>query len=158
MINLGWLGKSIVATLIFILLYLLVGIITRQYNMRPESFIAAYIIGAAVGIILWSIASGQTELLKPTIPMIIIFILGATLGALANIYLIQAVAGGSNPGIAATIIGSCGVFVYIIGTIMAVVLPKYFKRMAFDWIDLLSVLLIFSGIAIISLKEYLKGA
>ena len=66
MINLGWLGKSVVATLIFVMFYLLIGIIGRQFDTQPESIIAYYIIGAAVGIALWLVVSGQTGILKLT--------------------------------------------------------------------------------------------
>ena len=156
MINLGWLGKSVVATLIFVMFYLLIGIIGRQFDTQPESIIAYYIIGAAVGIALWLVVSGQTGILKLTKPTLLIFLLGLTLGALANIYLIQAVIGDHNPGIPATIIGSCGVFVYFAGGLLAIVLPKYFEFMTFNRIDLIGVMLIFFGIGIISLKQYIK--
>ena len=153
MINIGWLEKCLIAMIIFVIFYLSANSIGRQFNTKPESIMAYYLIGSSMGIVIWLITSGQAEILKIAKPLIVIGLLGLILGTIANIYLIQAVIEANNPGLPSTIIGLCGVFVYIIGSLLAVILPKYFGHIKFDWLHLVGVLLIFAGIGIISIKQ-----
>lgn len=153
MLNIGSFGKSIIAMIIFVLFYLISNTIGRHTATAPESIIAYYITAAAFGIVAWFFATGQVELLKITKPLMIVFLLGATLGAMANIYLIQAVIEADNPGVPSIIIGSCGAFVYLIGIFLAIFMPKYFKYMEINANDSLGVLLILAGMVIIFLKR-----
>jgi len=151
--TLGWLGKSITASVVIIPFILLTSSFGRVFKTQPESMMFYWMLGTAMGIAIYLTSQGKSYLLMPDTQLTILGIIGLTLGAMANILLIQAIVASPNPGIPVTIVGANSAIIFIIGPALAIFLPAYFQHIKFDAIHLTGILLTLVGVGIISIHR-----
>ena len=89
--TLGWLGKSITASVVIVPFILLASSFGRAFKTQPESMMFYWTLGTAIGIAIYLMSQGKPYLLVPNTQLAILGIMGLTVGAIANILLIQAI-------------------------------------------------------------------
>lgn len=149
----GWVAKSLVATIIAVPFLLVAGVFGRVFKTSPESMIFYWLTGSAIGIAIYLKAIGKSNLLLPNTQLVTVAIMGLIIGASANILLFQAVVASPNPGIPMTILGSNSAIAFILGPLLAIILPKYFQHMEFDIFHMLGIMLTIIGVGILSMHK-----
>lgn len=149
----GWVVKSLIATVIAVPFFLVAGVFGRVFKTAPESMIFYWLLGSAIGIAIYLKATGKSSLLLPNTQLIIIAVMGLIIGAWANILLFQAIVASPNPGIPMTILGSNSAIVFVLGPLLAIILPKYFQYMKFDTYHMIGIILTVVGVGILSIHK-----
>lgn len=149
----GWVVKSLIATVIAVPFFLVAGVFGRVFKIAPESMIFYWLFGSSIGIAIYLKATGKSSLLLPSTHLIVIAIMGLIMGALANILLFQAIIASPNPGIPMTILGSNSAIVFVLGPLLAIILPNYFQYMKFDTFHMIGIMLTVVGVGILSIHK-----
>lgn len=149
----GWVAKSLIATVMSVPFLLVAGVFGRVFKIAPESMIFYWLAGSMTGIAIYLRVTGKADLLVPNKQLITVAVMGLIMGSSANILLFQAIVASPNPGIPMTILGSNSAIVFILGPLLAIMLPRYFQYMKFDIIYMLGILLTITGVGILTLHK-----
>ena len=143
-----WFWKSIVASLILIIIPFLTSVMKVKFQVQPEITVVWWMMGVGLGVGLWSCAKGYAIF---STPVLIVGLLGITVGALANIFLFQAFGSCPNPGIPMAIVSANVIIAVALTKILAIYFPQYFAHLNFSWAHLVGSVLIISGVVSIQL-------
>jgi hypothetical protein len=153
--NLGWIGKSF-TTMFAIVPYLLFFNTFKQAGMKPEVIIFAWLIGCIIGIGLMPFNIGiiKKELLcpgdfYPTIPFLIVVLMGIALGSPANTLMSQAMSTAPNASFVFAIAGLSSAVVFGISPIAKKLSPNLFEQANFNWTNLSGLILLAISISLI---------
>jgi len=147
-----WYMKSVVAMLLMTPFFILANAFGRLGN-KPEAMMFYWFVATFIGIGFWMVYTGQVKDLVPNKQLMILFAIGIACGAVGNILIVQAIVESSNPGLPVAIVGTNSLVIFMLTPLLAVVAPKYFQHIRFDWISLLGILLVVGGIFLISIKR-----
>ncbi|GEM_PF-4071474 len=152
MIN-GWLAKSFFSAFAVIPFILILSAFDRAYSIRPESAILYWFIGIVFGMFSYTAIGKGTYLITPNTCLLVIAFLGVVFGVAANILLVQAVIEAPNLGLPMTIVGANSAMIFLIGPVLAYLLPKYFEQIKFDGVYFFGITLVLVGLGVISLHK-----
>ncbi|MEX0649409.1 MAG: hypothetical protein WD200_00215 [Candidatus Andersenbacteria bacterium] len=148
-----WLAKAFIAMLFLIPVFVATPILQKSFGIRPEATLVWWFFGVVVGVACWLYSDGGAKELAPSTPTWIVCLLGLTTGTVANICLFQSLATAPNPGLTLAIVNANSVAAYFAMVLLALLLPRYFVATTWSWQDLIGVLLVTAGIALISIKK-----
>ena len=154
--ELSWLTKSIVATFCLAPIILASSFFSGNYNVRPETTIIWYFIGIVLGAIPYALYTKlltPQELLPQTTILLIILLMGITLGTASNLFIFQALATAPNPSLPMAISNAITPIVLITSIVLSVFLPQYFGAVKIDWLHCVGILFVISGVTIIALHK-----
>jgi len=152
LINLDWLSKSLVVMVCMIPLVIMFNFFGKNYGVRPEALTFAWVIGVGIGVAfsVYSLDMFDTKILyTPLIPLLVIVLLGIVFGTPVNILLVQAVPQAPNPALPFTIMNIGSVGAYLLAPALAILLPKYFDSMSFNWVNLTGVSMVAIGLGLV---------
>jgi hypothetical protein len=146
--NMGWLGKSFTGMVCLVPVMLMFNFFGKNFDMRPEALMCAWMVGVSIGIMsalkLNVLQLGNT----PIIPIVVVVLLGIVVGTPANVLLAQAIPTAPNPALPFTVVNSGSVVAYILAPALAIMLPRYFDPMSFNWPQLLGVTMVIGGLGL----------
>jgi hypothetical protein len=157
--NMGWLGKTLVATVSLIPVMIFFNTFVKQ-GMKPEVVIFTWMAGTAIGIFLTPLGLSFLEVKDLTIfdfslnrLMALLLLLAIVFGSVGNIMLGQAIPLSPNPALPFAIAGLASVIAYVLCPVLAIFLPKFFPSVSFNWINLLGLIGISISVAMIMYKS-----
>jgi hypothetical protein len=152
--SIGWFGKSLIAAVLFVVPFISVGFFSRNFSLKPEVILVWYGIGLAFGCFSGTIVFKIVKLseLSPTIPLVMVAMVGIFFSAIPNILLYQSLAVAPNPGLPMAVINISAILTFFVTIALANFLPKWFVAAKFDWVHIAGIILIILGASLISLK------
>lgn len=151
----NWLSQSLLATGLLIPCWIAIGFFEKNYGVKSDVFLIWYFIGSILTWV-WMSSSGGSNLsgVLPSFWVALsILLVGATLGAGANLLLFRAVETAPNPGVPVAISSFASVGLFLISILLAKVLPGYFSSVKFDTQSLIGVILTVVGVSTLALKR-----
>jgi len=149
----GWIGNAFAAMLGFVPIYFATGLLERNYSIRSDVTAVYWMAGIAVSIASLIVVNGRAAELVPAKPHIVMLLLGATIGAMANTFLFRSLAQSPNPGLTVTIVHLDALVTFLLAVPIALLLPAYFNRPEIRLQDIFGVLLAVVGVALITIRK-----
>lgn len=153
--NGSWLTQAIIAMLLLIPAWLLIGFFDRNYHVRADVFLIWYFLGVVFTSVLSVVSTGSSpSMIVPSWRLVgAILVIGLTIGGIANVLLFRAVVGASNPGLPVVIANMAGVGVFFAAAVLSRWAPSYFSSVKIDAWSFLGVALAISGVVLIAIRR-----
>lgn len=148
----SWLTQSFTAMALLIPAWLAIGFFDRNYQIKPDIFIIWYFLGVGLNSLLFG-QSPMSAVFPSWKLILIILIIGFTVGGVANVALFSAVSKAPNPGLPVAIANVASVGVFFVAALLYRYLPNYFNSVKIDIWALVGLLLTVVGTAIISIRK-----
>lgn len=147
----NWLGQSLLATALLVPCWLAIGFFDRNFGVKSDVFVIWYYIG----VIATTLYTKKPEVtLVPSLALVAgMVVIGATIGAGANVLLYRAVASAPNPGLPIAISDWASVGVLVVALMLGKVFPGFFPEGKIDLWQLIGVLLTVAGVSIIAIRR-----
>ncbi|MDH3347200.1 MAG: hypothetical protein OEM02_03755 [Desulfobulbaceae bacterium] len=153
--GLGWLGKSIIATLLATPFIVFWSVFVKT-GAKPEAMICTWFTGCIIGILLIALKVGFVRVgdlsikdFLPTIPLLIILVMGILLGAYANVLLSQAMSSAPNSALPFALFGLSSAVAFILSPVVSAAFPKLFYSANFSWVNFLGLVLLAVAVSMI---------
>jgi len=148
-----WLTKTILIMLGLAVFTISIPFFEKNYGLKAENTMLIWLIGSVVGMVLFMDSSTKAQLFigNLLIPILLMFILGTTLGAFINIAVSQVIMAAPNPAIPIVILGFNSVLVYLAAPVLFHKIPQYFAQAEFSTTGLVGCLVAFIGCTIVAL-------
>ncbi len=138
----NWFTQSILATALLAPCWLAIGFFERNFGIKPNIFVVWYFVGISLSVATYIAMSDNQASAKlfPSFGVVLAIILvGATIGAAANVLLFTAVAHAPNPSFPSVIAnGGGGALVFLLAIVLGTYVPKYFAKSEVNWINALA--------------------
>lgn len=150
---LGWIQKSIIAAIMFPLIFPLVQILKQTLGVKTEVTFTWYFTGVWITYVwyLYRFSNVHPQDFLPSLPLgalLVGILLWGILIGIPNVLFIQAVGEAPNSGLVLSITNTSSIVAYLFTWCLALLLPQFNKNMKFDLVQLL---LIFIAVTAMSL-------
>jgi drug/metabolite transporter (DMT)-like permease len=155
----GWFERSVAAMVLLVPTWLVIRFLSRYYAIRPELIMVWVYLGYAVivGGWLWlSEGVPARRFLPPNGAALMLALIPVVLGAIANVFVYQALNQAPNPGLPTSIMGVNNMLVTLAAVLLSNLLPRYGQYLAekeLGWQYAVGVLLIVSGVGLIAVRR-----
>ena len=146
-----WFWKSIVAMILLVVIPFVASVLQNKFKVPAEVTLVWWMIGVGLGVGFWSFFKGYSSVMFSAKPVLIAGGLGITIGVLANVFLFQAFANCSNPGVPMAIVSANAILAVFLTKWLSKLSPEYFSHISFSWAHLAGAVLIVSGVVVIRL-------
>lgn len=147
-----WFWQSVVAMLLLVPAWLAIPFFERNYHVPGQVFLVWYMPGMYLGVLAWCM--DQQHLRSAIWPgagvACALALVGLLCGAVANVTLFGAVGNAPNPGVPVAIANVACLGVFAASVLLPKVLPKYFKVVSAEPLQLFGVVLVIAGAAFIA--------
>lgn len=148
-----WTTQSIVAMILLVPFFLLVPTLNKHFGMPSETGMLMWFLGTVIGIVVWSIATNQTEILSVKAPALAVLAAGLIFGTGANILLGQAIVKAPNPGFPIAIVNGNVAIIIILAPILAYFVPQFFDAEKVTLLRGAGVVSVLSGVIMLSVAK-----
>lgn len=155
LLGLGWVGKSIIATLFFVPILIAMGFFGKNFGIKAEVAIICYYAGIILGTLCLALPSRllQTQDFKPWGALTALVLMGALLGAMGNILFFNALTEAPNPSLPAAMINLAPGLVLVFSVMLAQWLPQFFVASKLGWHHICGLTLAVVGIVLMSIQR-----
>lgn len=150
--NWSWDLKALVVVGLVFPLPILLTFFGKQYGMRSEGFLLAWIVGAS-GAFIFLASISETmemkELVNPLLPFLCVILFGAILGGVGNILLAQSIGEAPNPGLPWAIFTINTPLAYLLAYALGKIFPVMFPVFEFNWINFAGIIVLGIGLVMV---------
>ncbi len=150
--NWSWDIKALVAVGLVFSLPILLIFFGKQYGMRSEVFLLAWIVGVSVAFIFLTAISETMEIIElvnPFVPFLCVVLFGVILGGVSNILIAQSIAQAPNPGLPWAIFSISTPLAYLLAYALGKVSPTMFPVFEFNWVNFAGVIVLGIGLIMV---------
>lgn len=108
-------------------------------------------LGGTIGLLGLNLVT--TAELFPSFAVIGVLLVGATIGAGANLLLFTSLSEAPNPGVPIAIANAASLLVFLISAGLAVVVPRYFPPVKLDLFHFIGITLTLAGVTMLVIKR-----
>lgn len=156
---LGWFGKSIILAIIFGIFPIFITTLNTK-GVKPEITLFWWMIGACIGIFILSkfggfnlVTDNVKNFIYPTKYIILVLLLGTTLGLITNTFYGSALSESPNPAFVVCIVNGAVLITYISAPLLHKTSPKTFPESNFSIQGLIGILFVLLGVILISKQK-----
>lgn len=156
----GWFEKSFAAGLCAIPILLIVGVLDKHYNIPSVVTFAWYGLGILLGFpaFLLSLNIVTPSQLAPSLPLVLVALLGFVLGAAMNILMGIAIGDAPNAGLPSAVSHGSLTLTYLLAPALFGLFPSVFAVAEFSVQKFVGILIILIGAAIVKFDLQEIGA
>ena len=148
----NWLSQSLIATFLLVPVWLAIGFLDRNHQVRPEVFLIWYFLGVAITSALFG--GVPLDAITPSWKIVgVILFIGCVFGGIANIFIFRAVINAPNPGLPLALVNVASVGVFFAAALLARWAPNYFNEAKIDGWALLGLTFTVIGVALIAIRR-----
>lgn len=147
----SWVSQTFIAIGLLVPAWIGATFFKKNYQIPSGVYSGWYFLGTGITIILADGTSGRVLTAQPHI-IAIIFGIGLTAGGIANASLFSAVENAPNPGMPIALCNANGMLVFLVSLALANLAPQYFPEVEGGMRDLVGIILLMSGAAVIAIR------
>lgn len=149
-----WFTAALLAMIGIAPVFLLTGVAQQHFGVPSAVTAILWFGSASIGMIGWLVISGNgSEIAVVSNVRILIVLAGITIGATSNILLFYSMTVAPNPGLTAAVLNVNALVAFLAAPVLAVLVPQFFPEWQFSWTDIFGILLVVTGLGIISVNN-----
>lgn len=149
----NWLGNALAAMLGFVPVYFASGFLERNYSIKSDVTAALWMAGISASIATVIVFQGRASELVLGKPHFVLLAMGATIGAMANLFLFKSLSQSPNPGLTVAIVHMDALITFLVAIPLAMLLPQYFTKSEVRMQDLIGILAVMFGMTLITIRK-----